>query len=76
LDRLPGVQVESEPLRRYPLGLTLASHLLGYVGEISDKELIDPHYSDYLSGDLNRTHGIERRYEKLLRGVDESGSSR
>src|SRR6267378_4551663 len=36
LDRLPGVQVESEPLRRYPLGL-MASHLLGYVGEISDK---------------------------------------
>jgi penicillin-binding protein 2 len=69
LDRLPGVQVESEPLRRYPLGL-MASHLLGYVGEISDKELIDPHYSDYLSGDLIGRMGIERRYEKLLRGVD------
>jgi penicillin-binding protein 2 len=69
LDRLPGVQVESEPLRRYPLGL-MASHLLGYVGEISDKELIDPHYSDYLSGDLIGRMGIESRYEKLLRGVD------
>lgn len=68
-DRLPGVQVESEPLRRYPLGL-LASHLLGYVGEISDKELADPAYSDYLSGDLMGRMGIERRYEKLLRGQD------
>ena len=66
---LPGVQVESEPLRRYTLG-PLASHLLGYVGEISDKELADPGYSDYLSGDLIGRMGIERRYEKLLRGVD------
>ena len=69
LDRLPGVQVESEPLRRYPLGL-MASHLLGYVGEISDKELLDPVYSNYLSGDLIGRMGIERGYEKLLRGVD------
>ena len=69
LDRLPGVQVESGPLRRYPLGL-MASHLLGYVGEISDKELLDPVYSNYLSGDLIGRMGIERGYEKLLRGVD------
>ena len=38
---LPGVDVESEPLRRYPLGET-GSHLLGYVAEISDKELENP----------------------------------
>jgi penicillin-binding protein 2 len=68
-DQLPGVQVESEPLRRYPLGL-MGSHLLGYVGEISDKELADPAYGDYLSGDLIGRMGVERRYEKLLRGVD------
>jgi penicillin-binding protein 2 len=68
-DELPGVQVESEPLRRYTLG-QLGSHLLGYVGEISDKELADPAYSDYLSGDLMGRMGIERRYERLLRGVD------
>src|SRR5882672_917674 len=68
-DQLPGVQVESEPLRRYPLGL-MASHLLGYVGEISDKELAKPEYADYLSGDLMGRMGIERRYENLLRGQD------
>ncbi|HEY3156875.1 MAG TPA: penicillin-binding protein 2 [Candidatus Eisenbacteria bacterium] len=68
-DQLPGVEVESEPLRRYPLGL-MASHLLGYVGEISDKELLDPQYGDYLSGDLIGRMGIERRYEKILRGQD------
>jgi penicillin-binding protein 2 len=68
-DQLPGVQVESEPLRRYPHGLMM-SHLLGYVGEISDKELADPAFSDYLSGDLIGRAGIEKRYEKLLRGQD------
>ncbi len=66
---LPGVDVESEPLRRYPLG-PMGSHLLGYVGEISDKELDDPKYSEYLRGDLIGRMGIERQYETLLRGVD------
>ena len=65
---LPGVDVEFEPLRRYPLG-EMASHLLGYVGEVSDKELEDPERSDYLSGDLIGKMGIERQYEKILRGI-------
>lgn len=66
---LPGVDVESEPLRRYPLG-PMGSHLLGYVGEISDKELEDPRYTDYLRGDLIGRNGVERQHEKVLRGVD------
>jgi penicillin-binding protein 2 len=67
---LPGVEVEAEPLRRYPYGL-FASHLLGYVGEISDKELEDPRFStSYLRGDLIGRMGIERQYEGYLRGVD------
>jgi penicillin-binding protein 2 len=65
---LPGVDVEFEPLRRYPLG-EMASHLLGYVGEVSDKELENPERADYLSGDLIGKMGIERQYERLLRGV-------
>jgi len=67
---LPGVDVEAEPLRRYPYGV-FASHLLGYVGEVSDKELEDPKFAaTYLRGDLIGRMGIEREYEKLLRGVD------
>ncbi len=67
---LPGVEVEAEPLRRYPYGL-FASHLLGYVGEISDKELEDPRYSTtYMRGDLIGRMGIERQYEGYLRGQD------
>lgn len=67
---LPGVDVEFEPLRRYPLG-EMGSHLLGYVGEISDKEMEDPDRSEYLRGDLIGKVGIERQYERYLRG--ESG---
>jgi penicillin-binding protein 2 len=67
---LPGVDVEAEPLRRYPYGL-LGSHLLGYVGEISDKELEDPKFSSaYTRGDLIGRMGIERQYERFLRGID------
>ncbi|HEY6221478.1 MAG TPA: penicillin-binding protein 2, partial [Candidatus Eisenbacteria bacterium] len=67
---LPGVEVEAEPLRRYPYG-PFASHLLGYVGEISDKELEDPRFStSYMRGDLIGRAGIERQYEGYLRGVD------
>jgi penicillin-binding protein 2 len=66
---LPGVDVESEPLRRYPLG-PMGSHLLGYVGEVSDKELEDGAHAEYLRGDLIGRMGIERQYEALLRGVD------
>ncbi|MGE5180234.1 MAG: penicillin-binding protein 2 [Bacteroidota bacterium] len=65
---LPGVDVEFEPLRRYPMG-EMASHLLGYVGEVSDKELDDPDKADYLSGDLIGKMGIERQYEHWLRGI-------
>ncbi|MGE5176675.1 MAG: penicillin-binding protein 2 [Hyphomicrobiales bacterium] len=64
---LPGVDVESEPLRRYPYG-EMASHLLGYVGEISDKEMERPEYSEYLRGDLIGRMGVEREYEHYLRG--------
>ena len=67
---LPGVDVESEPLRRYPLGET-GSHLLGYVSEVSDKELENPLRAGYLRGDLIGKMGIERQYETRLRG--ESG---
>ena len=67
---LPGVEVEAEPLRRYPYG-SFASHLLGYVGEISDKELEDPRYATtYMRGDLIGRMGIESQYERYLRGED------
>ncbi len=66
---LPGLEVQVEPIRRYPNG-TLAAHLLGYAGEINDRELVTREALGYRSGDLIGRSGVERSYEELLRGVD------
>jgi penicillin-binding protein 2 len=66
---LAGIEVQVEPIRRYPHG-TLAAHLLGYAGEINDVELDSLSTQGYRSGDLIGRAGLERRYEEYLRGVD------
>lgn len=68
-DNLPGVMVETIPVREYVNG-SLAAHLLGYVGEISDTELTEQAWADYKAGDVIGKAGLERRYDKDLRGVD------
>jgi penicillin-binding protein 2 len=67
--RLPGVEIEMKPVRGYPNGL-LAAHLFGYLGEISEKELDDPAYSEDNPGDYIGKSGIEKSWEKYLHGVD------
>ncbi len=66
---LPGLEVVVEPMRRYPHG-SLAAHLLGYAGEISDRELGRLGERGYRMGDLIGRSGLERAEEELLRGED------
>ncbi len=66
---LPGVIVEGKPLRDYPNG-PVAPHLLGYLGEITEKELGLPEYADYRPGSLIGKIGLERFLEAKLRGED------
>ena len=66
---LPGLDVVVEPMRRYPHGI-LAAHLLGYAGEINDRELAERANQDYRPGDLIGRSGVERSYEHFLRGRD------
>lgn len=67
---MPGVTIQIEPKRNYPFG-TMAAHMLGYVSEIGPKELKDKkRYKGYASGDTIGKFGLERAYEKYLRGVD------
>ncbi len=68
-DRLPGVEVEPESIRRYPGG-SLACHVLGHLGEISESELETWTERGYNMGDLVGRAGLERQYEELLRGQD------
>jgi penicillin-binding protein 2 len=64
----PGVIAETLPVREYPRG-ELAAHLVGYLGEISDQELLDPDFTAYRGGDLIGRGGLEQAYEEDLRGT-------
>ncbi len=64
----PGVVAETLPVREYPQG-SLAAHLVGYIGEISEAELLRPEFADYRAGDLVGRTGLEQSYEADLRGT-------
>ncbi|WP_298272820.1 penicillin-binding protein 2 [Geobacter sp.] len=66
---LPGIEIEMKPVRQYEDG-TLAAHLLGYIGEVSEEDLKKDAASGYNSGDYIGKSGIERSWEKLLHGRD------
>ena len=66
---LVGIDVQVAPMRRYPWG-SMAAQLLGYAGEINDRELEERADKGYGLGDLIGKTGVERRYEDVLRGVD------
>ncbi len=64
---LPGVIVQMTPGRMYGMG-TLASHVLGYVSEISRTELDGLDEQGYRSGDIIGKLGVEKAFERHLRG--------
>ncbi len=65
----PELRVELQPQRFYPLGTSLA-HVLGYVGEISPKQLEDPAMREkgFRPGDVIGKGGLEQYYDEYLRG--------
>lgn len=64
---LEGVEVDAEAVRYYPNG-DLAAHVLGYTGEISDRELEKYRSEGYNPGDVIGQMGVEAAYENQLRG--------
>ncbi|MEW6368870.1 MAG: penicillin-binding protein 2 [Acidobacteriota bacterium] len=70
---LPELAVKVEFKRYYRTGGGSA-HILGYVSEISERQLALPAYHGLGPGDLIGQAGIERRYDSILRGTD--GKSR
>jgi penicillin-binding protein 2 len=64
LYRFPGFWVQSRTLRKYPQ--KIAAHMLGYIGE-ADKKMTEKD-SYYREGDYIGISGIEKTYEKELRG--------
>jgi penicillin-binding protein 2 len=67
--RLPGVEIEVKPVREYACGI-LGSHLLGYIGEVSEDDLARKENEEYNPGDYIGKNGIERAWEKELHGSD------
>jgi penicillin-binding protein 2 len=66
---LEGVVVGSRPVRLSKYG-DVASHVLGYVGEIEAKELEALRHKGYRLGNILGKDGVEKIYDKQIRGVD------
>ncbi len=65
---LPGVISSIEPLRSFPSNANL-SHVIGYLREVSDRDLNRLKQHGYKQGDLIGWKGIEREYEEILKGT-------
>lgn len=70
--RFPGVEIQARLFRQYPLG-QLASHVIGYIGRISQKdaEKIEDmeDAANYSGTDYIGKEGLEKSYEKYLHGT-------
>ena len=66
-NQLKDVEVYIEAVREYPNG-ELASHVLGYTGEMSDRELVLKRSQGYRLGDVVGQMGVEAAFEQQLRG--------
>jgi penicillin-binding protein 2 len=64
LYKFPGFYIRNRALREY--GYINAANVLGNVGEVNRKDLERDDY--YVQGDDSGRSGVERSYEKILRG--------
>jgi penicillin-binding protein 2 len=63
----PELRIELQPQRFYPHGTAIA-HVLGYVGEVSPKQLESERWSSMRPGDIIGKGGLEEYYDEYLRG--------
>lgn len=64
LFKFPGFYIQNRTIRQYKL--PYAAHLLGSVGEVNYNDIEKDPY--YVEGDYSGRSGVERSYEKILRG--------
>jgi penicillin-binding protein 2 len=67
LNSLPGVMLQETSIRTYPQG-SVAPHIVGYMGEISQEELATLEPLGYIEGDVIGKAGLERWGETYLAG--------
>lgn len=63
----PELNVTPVQRRNYPYG-TMAAHVMGFIGELNEKEL--GQHKDLRQGDLIGKRGVELMYDSYLRGKD------
>ena len=70
--RFPGVEINARLFRHYPLGDS-ASHLIGYIGRINDKDVAEiearEETTNYKGTDHIGKAGLEQSYERELHGI-------
>ncbi len=70
--RFPGVEIQARLFRQYPMG-DAGSHIVGYIGRISQKDAERIDDSDdagnYLGTEYIGKEGLEKRYETVLHGT-------
>ncbi len=69
--RFPGLVILSAPKRHYP-DAEAVSAIVGYTGEINERELASEEYQEYKPGQQIGRAGLEREYESRLRGTEGS----
>jgi penicillin-binding protein 2 len=67
LNDLPGVDLEVQPIRDYPMH-DMGAHVFGYVGQISADEYAKLKSKGYSPNDVIGKDGLERTYDTYLRG--------
>lgn len=65
---LPGLYMQVEPVRAYGDSVRV-SHVLGYVGEVTKRDLAEPGLRQLQPGSLAGKRGVEKTYDALLRGT-------
>jgi penicillin-binding protein 2 len=65
LYKFPGFYIQNRTIRQYEY--PNAAHVLGNIGEVNRKDIQSDDY--YVQGDNSGRSGVERSYEKELRGV-------
>jgi penicillin-binding protein 2 len=63
----PGVVIQVQSVRDYPQGVS-AAHLLGYIGEVNERDEQRFPAIHFRSGDFVGKSGMERQFEIKLRG--------
>jgi penicillin-binding protein 2 len=63
----PELNVTPVQRRNYPYGI-MAAHVMGFIGEVNEKELAQ--HKDLKQGDLIGKRGVELMYDNYLRGKD------